>query len=309
MRVSVARVDRTAVAPPIIDAGEAEAGAPSSAPPTAATSTETAAASSAPSSAPVAVAANTASAPAEATAAAPEVPAAPPGVASSGVATVAANATPAPVAPDIEPETNAGGVSPQVAQQESEQDARAVAQDKPLVASQPVSAKEAEEITPGLGPTSVVTADNADATDYSVGADDTIVVAPTETLGAYAGWLNINPTRLRALNHVRGKGGVRIGRKLKLDFAHSTHEQFEALRRDYHRQLQAAYFASHRISGTQVHVVRTGDSLWSLAHRFGDLPQWLMQQYNPDVAFDALRAGTQIVLPRVEDLGNPDADK
>jgi nucleoid-associated protein YgaU len=302
--VSVARVDPTTASPPITDAAQAEAGAPSSAPQTAATTTEATPASAAPSSAPVAVAANTASAPAETTAAAPAAPVAPP-----GAATVAANGTPAPVAPDIEPETNAGGVSTQIAQQESEQDARAVAQDKPLVASQPVSAKEAEEITPGLGPTSVVTADNADATDYSVGADDTIVVAPTETLGAYAGWLDISPTRLRTLNHVRGKGGVRIGRKLKLDFAHSTHEKFEAQRRDYHRQLQAAYFASHRISGTQVHVVRAGDSLWSLAHRFGDLPEWLMQQYNPDVAFDALKAGTQIVLPRVEDLGNPDADK
>jgi len=28
-----------------------------------------------------------------------------------------------------------------------------------------------------------------------------------------------------------------------------------------------------------------------------------LQQYNPDVAFDELRAGAQIVLPRVEDLG------
>ena len=92
---------------------------------------------------------------------------------------------------------------------------------------------------------------------------------------------------------------MRIGHKLKLDFANSSHEKFEAQRRDYHRQLEAAYFASHRISGTQVHVARAGDSLWSLTHRFGDLPAWLLQQYNPDVAFDALRAGTQIVLPRV----------
>lgn len=250
------------------------------------------------------VAANTASAPAEAAAPAPVAPTATP-----GPATVAANAAPAPVAPDVEPETNAGGVSSQVAQQESEQDARAVAQDKPLVAAQPVSAKQAEELTPGLGPTSVVAADNADATDYSVASDDTIVVAPTETLGGYAGWLDVGLARLRTLNHLRRKGGVRIGRKLKLDFEHRSHEQFEAQRRAYHRQLEAAYFASHRISGTQVHVVRSGDSLWSLTHRFGDLPEWLLQQYNPDVAFDALRTGTQIVVPRVADLGNADADK
>jgi membrane-bound lytic murein transglycosylase D len=265
------------------------------------------------SSAPAVVAANTPDAASPAVA--PEVSAAPPAAsvtdaAAPGSVAVAANTAPSatPVAPDVEPETIAGGVSPQVAQQESEQDARAVAQDKPLAVTQPVSAKQAEELTPGLGPTSVVSTDNADATDYSVAADDSIVVAPTETLGAYAGWLDISPARLRALNHLRGRGAVRIGHKLKLDFANSTHEKFETQRRDYHRQLQAAYFASHRISGTQVHVARAGDSLWNLAHRFGDLPAWLLQQYNPDVAFDELRAGTQIVLPRVEDLGNAGSD-
>ena len=56
-------------------------------------------------------------------------------------------------------------------------------------------------------------------------------------------------------------------------------------------------------------MARAGDSLWNLTHRFGGLPEWLLQQYNPDVAFDALKAGTQIVVPRVEDLGNPGADK
>jgi hypothetical protein len=30
---------------------------------------------------------------------------------------------------------------------------------------------------------------------------------------------------------------------------------------------------------------------------------WLLQQYNPDLAFDDLKAGTQIIVPRVEDLG------
>ncbi|MGC1458940.1 MAG: transglycosylase SLT domain-containing protein, partial [Steroidobacteraceae bacterium] len=261
------------------------------------------------SSAPALVAANTPGAAAAATA--PDVPREPASPASAATEAVAAANTPpstTPVAPNVEPETNAGGVSPQVAQQESEQDARAVAQDKPLAVTQPVSAKQAEEITPGLGPTALVSTDNADATDYSVAADDTIVVAPTETLGAYAGWLDVSLTRLRLLNHLRAKGSVRIGHKLKLDFANSSHEKFESQRRDYHRQLQAAYFASHRISGTQVHVARAGDSLWNLTHRFGDLPAWLLQQYNPDIAFDDLRAGTQIVLPRVEDLGNAGSD-
>jgi membrane-bound lytic murein transglycosylase D len=275
------------------------------------------------SSAPALVAANTPnppSTPATLDAAAAPVPEPPAATAATAAATaaqpptapataqLAANTDSAPatgpVAPDIEPETNKGGVSPQVAQQESEQDARAVAQDKPFAATQPVSAKQAEEITPGLGPTTLVAADNADATDYSVAGDDTIVVAPTETLGAYAGWLDVSLGRLRALNHLRGKAQVKIGHKMKLDFANRSHEQFEAQRRDYHRQLQAAYFASHRISGTETHGVHAGDTLWKLTRRYADVPAWLLQQYNPDVDFEDLKARTQIVIPRVEDLGS-----
>ncbi len=55
-------------------------------------------------------------------------------------------------------------------------------------------------------------------------------------------------------------------------------------------------------------MVRAGDSLWSLTQRFGDLPVWLLQQYNPDVSFDALKAGTQIVLPARGGSGQCGAD-
>jgi nucleoid-associated protein YgaU len=292
------------IAAPSTAAPAATASAGAAAPATAETAAAAAAAvQPAASSAPVLVAANT-PAPEAVTNTLDASTAAP------AVATVAVNAPPGTaatsVAPDIEPETNAGGIPAQVALQESEQDARAVAKSKPLAADQPVDAKQAEAITPSLGPASVVAADNADATDYSVATDDTIVVAATESLGLYAGWLNVSPARLRAVNHLHGKGGVQIGRKLKLDFAHTSHAQFESQRRDYHRVLQASYFATHRISGTQVHVVRAGDSLWNLTHRFGVVPTWLRQQYNPDVDFDNLRAGTQLVLPRVADLGDPD---
>ena len=148
-----------------------------------------------------------------------------------------------------------------------------------------------------------------DATDYSVAPDDTIVVAATESLGRLRGLADVSPRACATLNHVRGAGRVRIGRKPEARFqriartSSSKHAAATII-----AQLQAGYFASHRISGTQVYVVRAGDSLWSLTQRFGALPVWLLQQYNPDVEFDALKAGTQIVLPRVEDLGNAGAD-
>ena len=87
-----------------------------------------------------------------------------------------------------------------------------------------------------------------------------------------------------------------------------THEVFETRRKDYHRALQASYFAAHRIVGTQVYIARSGDSLWTLTQRGGQLPQWLLQQYNPSLDFADLRAGTQIVMPRVEEVGTAAAD-
>ncbi len=91
-----------------------------------------------------------------------------------------------------------------------------------------------------------------------------------------------------------------MGRRLKLDFWKVPQAQFESRRREFHEQLQALFFANHRITGTQVHVARRGDSLWNVAQRNGGLPTWLVLHYNPDIDFAALRAGLQIVIPKVE---------
>jgi hypothetical protein len=31
---------------------------------------------------------------------------------------------------------------------------------------------------------------------------------------------------------------------------------------------------------------------------------WLLQQYNPDVDFSEMRAGTELVVPKVEEMSN-----
>jgi membrane-bound lytic murein transglycosylase D len=97
---------------------------------------------------------------------------------------------------------------------------------------------------------------------------------------------------------------VRIGQRIQLDFSQVTAAVFETLRHEYHRELQAAYFAGHRIVGTEVHIARPGDSVWTLTQHASQLPLWLLQQYNPDLDLAELRAGTQIVMPRVEEVGS-----
>ena len=168
---------------------------------------------------------------------------------------------------------------------------------------QPVSAAQAEAIGPALGPAAEVQ-QNADPIDYSVAKDDTIRVAADETLGHYADWLGVPTERLRTLNHLKARRPVLIGQRVRLDFRKVAREEFEQRRRDYHRALQASYFASHRIVGTEVYVVRRGDSLWTLTQHGAQLPMWLLQQYNPDVDLADLHAGTKLAMPRVELIGS-----
>jgi membrane-bound lytic murein transglycosylase D len=161
---------------------------------------------------------------------------------------------------------------------------------------EPVSQRQTDSnaLLPVAAPTG-----NSDTTDYSVGADDTVIVQAAETLGHYADWSGVNSQTLRALNKLHKNAMVTVGHKMKLDFSRVTPAQFAATRREYHHHLQEEFFAGHRIAGTENYPVKRGDSLWVIAHQHADLPVWLVAQYNPDMDFNDMRPGTAITLPRV----------
>ncbi|HEX8756751.1 MAG TPA: LysM domain-containing protein, partial [Steroidobacteraceae bacterium] len=127
-------------------------------------------------------------------------------------------------------------------------------------------------------------------------------VAAAETLGHYADWLGVRASDLRRINHMRFGQPVIVGHRIRLDFRRVPAGEFEARRRDYHQGLEASYFAAHRIVGTEQYVAQRGDSLWTLTQRFSQLPLWLLREYNPDTDFTDLHPGTQLVVPRIEDV-------
>ena len=218
----------------------------------------------------------------------------------------AVSAPPSTVASSGATSVGAGAVPIAVAEEESKEDVAAARAEKTngkrAESPQPVSAAQAEAVGPALGAAADDAQQNADPTDYSVAKDDTIVVATAETLGHYADWLHVSAVRLRQLNKLGYGKPVLVGRKVHLDFHRVSHEEFEQKRREYHQTLQASYFASHRIVGTQVYIARRGDSMWTITQKFAQLPVWLLEQYNPDLDFADLRPGTQIVMPRVEEV-------
>jgi membrane-bound lytic murein transglycosylase D len=161
---------------------------------------------------------------------------------------------------------------------------------------EPVSQRQTDRnaLLPVAAPTG-----NSDTTDYSVRADNTVIVQAAETLGHFADWSGVSSEALRARNKLHKNAMVTVGHKVKLDFSKVSAEQFTAARREYHHGLQEQYFAAHRIAGTENYSVKRGDSLWVIAAQHADLPVWLVAQYNPDVDFNDMRPGTVITLPRV----------
>jgi membrane-bound lytic murein transglycosylase D len=138
-----------------------------------------------------------------------------------------------------------------------------------------------------------------DPSDYAVGRDDRITVQAAETLGHYAEWLEVQTSRLRRLNRMTYDTPVVIGRPAKLDFRRVTPETFEQRRLRYHHALQEEYFSAFEVIGTRTHTLRPGDTLWYLAERKYEVPVWLIRQFNPDLDFGALQAGTRMIIPEV----------
>ncbi len=171
-------------------------------------------------------------------------------------------------------------------------------QDEALVADTEPASAEADAVS---GPADAL-ALLADPSDYLVGADGTIEVQAAETLGHYADWLEIRTQRLRDLNGMSFGQPLVIGRRLSLEFSRVDINTFAARRTAHHRELQETFFSQYRIADTTVHRLRRGESVWLLTQRLYKVPVWLVRQYNPELDFDRVKPGIEIVFPRIEQV-------
>jgi len=140
----------------------------------------------------------------------------------------------------------------------------------------------------------------ADPSDYSVASDGRVEVQPEETLGHYAEWLGIRASQLRRINGLKFNAALPVGRRVKLDFSHTTPEAFEQLRVAHHRDLQEAFFERYEITGTLEHRTRRGESLWTISEKKYRVPIWLIRQYNPDLDLSAFHAGDKLRIPKLK---------
>jgi membrane-bound lytic murein transglycosylase D len=127
-----------------------------------------------------------------------------------------------------------------------------------------------------------------------------VLVEPGETLTHFATWLQVPSDRLRRLNGLRPSTPLEVGRRVRLDFSQVSRETFDTRRRQHHEAVRAEFFASYRVAGTSRHVLRPGDSWWSLSRQHQTVPLWLLRQYNPHLDGSGLRPGVEVQIPVVE---------
>ncbi len=169
-----------------------------------------------------------------------------------------------------------------------------------------IQAQDAEAIDPELdiaeSNDQLVESLSADPSDYTVAGNNSIEIQASETLGHYAEWLGIRAWDIRRLNSMAYRDPVIIGDRLRLDFAQVNVAEFERARREFHSNLQREFFASYRIQDVETYSVRRGDNIGGIAREKYSTPIWLLRQYNPELDFNRVQIGQDIVFPLLEQV-------
>jgi len=143
---------------------------------------------------------------------------------------------------------------------------------------------------------------SADPSDYRVANNNSIEIQASETLGHYADWLGIRAWDIRRLNNMAYRDPVIIGERINLAFSEVGAPEFELKRKDYHVNLQQEFFANYRIQGAENYKVKSGDNVGNIARRRYAAPIWLLRQYNPDLDFNRIQIGQEIIFPVLEQV-------
>ena len=167
------------------------------------------------------------------------------------------------------------------------------------VAVQPlIVARTESPNTDAAAASAAVSLEPLDISRYRVAEDGSISTLDAESTGQLAEWLQVPAERLSELNPGLG-ATLQPGTRMRLDFVNTSREDFQQRRQEWHLAMQAAYFETRRITGSENYTVRPGDTLWIVLQKFGAVPSWLLEQYNPNVELQRLRAGTQLVIPKI----------
>ncbi len=129
-----------------------------------------------------------------------------------------------------------------------------------------------------------------------------IRIEADETLGHYSDWLGLGSTKaIRKLNKLSYEHTLHIGRMLKLPVTSGDEVTvFEYKRIEYHQVLSELLKEHYSLTGIEQYTVQSGDSIWLLSSQ-SEFPVWLLYRLNPVLKLSSLKAGQEILLPKLQE--------
>jgi LysM repeat protein len=119
-----------------------------------------------------------------------------------------------------------------------------------------------------------------------------------DTVGGIAGRYHVSVADLRVWNHIRSNL-IRVGQVLRI-YTRQGVPRFERVSNRRRVSLGRRASSSPREepeTDGSAHIVRSGDSFWSLSRRYGVSVEAL-RRANPEIAREGLKAGERVVVPK-----------
>ena len=126
-----------------------------------------------------------------------------------------------------------------------------------------------------------------------------IHVQPEETIGHYSYWSGVSVTQILRLNGWLRRKPIRLGQEVMVPLHRVSPETFEARRYEYHLSVFEDFFSAYAVKKVEGHIIKRGQSLWTICNEEYDLPIWLVALYNPGERLDQLQPGQVLRVPVV----------
>ncbi|MBD3317831.1 MAG: LysM peptidoglycan-binding domain-containing protein, partial [Chitinivibrionales bacterium] len=131
------------------------------------------------------------------------------------------------------------------------------------------------------------------------GGNASIIVSVNETIGHYGEWLDIPTYRVRRLNRMGRRSGIRLGQHISIVSDPDKIERFKQRRLEYHLGLEEDFYSQYRVSELKPHTIKRGETIWEICNEEGDIPLWLLKKHNRNLDLARLHAGMRIWVPVV----------
>ncbi|MCA9515527.1 MAG: LysM peptidoglycan-binding domain-containing protein [Myxococcales bacterium] len=124
-----------------------------------------------------------------------------------------------------------------------------------------------------------------------------------ETPALLAGWAGTDARTLLSDNEesLKGRKWFKTGDRLSVTMSQNQKVAFDRAREAYQEDRMSEYFARRYFEKVVVYRVKRGEYLSKAAKRYGDVPLWLLEEFN-QMDFRSLQPGDEVLIPVVATL-------